>query len=331
MKVKVPILFAILIVANAVCFAAQNTNPADTQASTSAQVQAKIDSRSDDIIGAGDSMNIVELSSEELTKTWHVSSSGDLELPLVGKLHVAGLTTDQLAEKLTSSLKAYIRDPQVTVYISESRSRPVTIAGAVHRPGTYQADSGTTLLAVIQMAAGLDSPGPNLLVTRELKYGPLPLEGAVKDPDGEHTSANILIKDVTNPSTPASNLLVQPHDVISVQTERHMIYVVGEVNKPGVIELVTQNTLSLVQTLATAGGLTRISSPRNAEIMRQDSTGIYKIVSKVDLKAVITGKQEDRLLSPGDILFVPSSGVKSFTQSASASLLSTGTLMLARF
>jgi polysaccharide export outer membrane protein len=110
-----------------------------------------------------------------------------------------------------------------------------------------------------------------------------------------------------------------------------MIYVVGEVNKPGVIELVTQNTLSLVQTLATAGGPTRISSPRNAEIMRQDSTGIYKIVSKVDLKAVITGKQEDRLLSPGDILFVPSSGVKSFTQSASASLLSTGALMLARF
>jgi polysaccharide export outer membrane protein len=286
---------------------------------------------SGDLIGPDDGVTIVVLESEEISKTWRVSSTGDLSLPLAGQIHAAGLTTQQLAEKLTASLKQYIRNPQVTVFIAESRSRPVTIAGAVHRPGTYQVDQGTTLLAVIQMANGLDSPGPDIIVTRETKYGPLPLAGTRKDADGQHTSVQLTVKDVTDPSTPASSLQMQPHDVISVLAQRHMIYVLGEVNRPGAIELVTQNTLSLMQTLATAGGLTKVSSPHNARIMRQEDSGIYKLVGTVDVKAVMTGKTADRLLTPGDILVVPSSALKSYGQTASATLLTTGSIVLARF
>jgi polysaccharide export outer membrane protein len=321
MNSKILAFLLVLLVAGHPCLARQ------------AGSQGKPDSQADpgEVIGPDDSVTITEINSEEISKSWRVSSSGDLDLPLVGRVHAAGLSTEQLAENLTERLRQYVRNPHVVVFISESRSRPVVIAGAVHHPGTYQADSGTTLLAVIQMAAGLDAPGPNLIVTRELKYGPLPLPGTARDADGQHTSVELLIQDVTDPSNPASNLQMQPHDVISVLSQRHMIYVVGEVNRPGAIELVTQNTLSLIQTLATAGGLTKLSAPRNAEIMRQDRTGVYKMQGKVDLKALMTGKIEDRLLSPGDILFVPSSILKSYTQTASASLLTTGSLLLARF
>ena len=110
-----------------------------------------------------------------------------------------------------------------------------------------------------------------------------------------------------------------------------MVYVIGEVNRPGAVELSTQNTVSVMQILAAAGGITKLSSPGKTQIMRLEPSGVYKAIGKVDLKAIMTGRQEDRLLSSGDILVVPSSIIKNYTQMASASAVSTGVMILTRF
>jgi polysaccharide export outer membrane protein len=284
-----------------------------------------------DRIGPNDSITISALESDEISKTWRVNDTGDLDLPLVGRIHAAGLTVGELEEQLAAGLKQYIRNPQVSVFIAEGRSRPVTVAGAVHRPATMEVTSGTTLLAVIQMAGGLDAPGATLIVTREAKYGILPLPEAKMNADGQHSSAEVTINAVTDPTSAASRLEMQPHDVVSVLNQKRLVYVIGEVNRPGAVELATQNTVSVMQVLAAAGGITKLSSPGKTQIMRLESSGVYKPIGRIDLKAIMTGKQEDRLLNSGDILVVPSSTIKNYTEMASASAISTGVMILTRF
>ncbi|HVB59250.1 MAG TPA: polysaccharide biosynthesis/export family protein [Candidatus Acidoferrales bacterium] len=284
------------------------------------------------VIGPNDSVTITALDSDEISKQWRVTSTGDLDLPLVGKVHAAGLTSDQLQQELTEKLGKFVRDPEVTVYVSEFRSRPVTVAGGVHRPGTLQLDGPTTLLGLLQMAGGLDAPGPTLIVTREIKYGTIPLPGAQTDADGRHSSIELTIRDVTDPSTEASNLPMQPHDVVSVLTQHRLVYIIGEVNRPGAIELVTQSAVSVMQVLAASGGLTKTAAPGKTEIMRLDPQGIYKRFASIDLKKVMKGKAEDRLLTAGDILVVPTSSVKTYFQSFTAATVGTSPyVILTRF
>jgi polysaccharide export outer membrane protein len=320
MKSKTATIFLLLCLSSTACLAGQGGQ----ESSTASKVPQ-------DRIGPNDSITISALESDEISKTWRVNDTGDLDLPLVGRIHAAGLTVGELEEQLAAGLKQYIRNPQVSVFIAEGRSRPVTVAGAVHRPATIEVTSGTTLLATIQMAGGLDAPGATLIVTREMKYGILPLPEAKMDADGQHSSAEVAINVVTNPTSAASRLEMQPHDVVSVLSQKRLVYVIGEVNRPGAVELATQNTVSVMQVLAAAGGITKLSSPGKTQIMRLESSGVYKAVGKIDLKAIMTGRQEDRLLSSGDILVVPSSALKGYAQMASASAVSTGVMILTRF
>ncbi len=320
MKSKTATMLLLLSLSSTACLAGQD-----------GQETASATQMSPDRIGPNDSITIFALEADEISKTWRVNDTGDLDLPLVGKIHAAGLTVGELEGQLAAGLKQYIRNPQVSVFIAEGRSRPVTVAGAVHRPATFEVRSGTTLLATIQMAGGLDAPGATLILTREAKYGIIPLPEAKMDADGQHSSAEVAIAVITDPTSAASRLEMQPHDVVSVLNQKRLVYVIGEVNRPGAVELSTQNTVSVMQILAAAGGLTKLSSPGKTQIMRLESSGVYKPLGRIDLKAIMTGKQEDRLLSSGDILVVPSSTLKGYAQTASTSAVSTGVLILTRF
>jgi len=283
------------------------------------------------VIGPEDSVTIVALDAEEISKTWRVSSTGDLNLPMVGTIHAAGLTPKQLEDKLTEGLKKYIREPQVTVYIANFESQPVTVAGAVHKPGTFQLEGPKTLLSVLMMAYGPDASGPTLVVSRPIESGPIPLPEAKLDSTGQRSTVELRISDVLDPSTPGSNLIIKPNDVISVSSKPRLVYIIGEVARPGAVELVTQDRVSVMQVLAAAGGLTKIASPRHSEIMRVDAQGTYKRVASIDLKQVMTGKSEDRLLTAGDIIVVPSSSLKPLGQVATLGAVSTGLYIITRF
>ena len=268
------------------------------------------------IIGAEDTITIVALGADEISKPWRVSSTGDLTLPLVGRIHVAGKTTEQLESELTDKLATYIRDPAVTVYISEFRSGTVTIEGAVEKPGRFQTEGKKTLLGVLMMAGGVKSPGPTLKVTRAAKYGAIPLHGARKALVGDTTSIEIPITDALDAGSPAANLIMEPEDVVSVSTLQRLVYILGEVNRGGAVELVTQDSVSIVQVLAAAGGLTKVASPGKTRILRKDSEGRYTPMGSVDLKKIMAGKDEDKLLLAGDIVIVPSSNTKFYLQTA---------------
>jgi protein involved in polysaccharide export with SLBB domain len=293
------------------------------------QQQATVVHQGGNVIGAEDGVALVVADVEELTKTWRVSAAGDLNLPMVGQIHAEGMTVESLQAELTERLKLYVRDPQVTAYIAEYRSQPVTVQGAVAKPGTIQTEGSKTLLDVLMMAGGANSSGPavagpTVTVTRTAKYGSIPLPEAKVDPIGKFSTVELKLKDATNPTSAAANLLIRPYDVVSVSARQRLVYVIGQVNRPGAVELDTQDTVSVMQVLAAAGGLTNLAAPANTAIMHVDSEGKYIPVASVNLKHVMGGKAEDKMLSPGDIIVVPENRIKSYTQSAVNSATSYG-------
>jgi polysaccharide export outer membrane protein len=304
----------------------------DTRPIPAVQMGQRMVGSPDDLIGPNDEISITCLESDEISKVWRLSAAGDVNLPLVGQVHAAGLTAEGMTQKLTELLKNYIHEPHVTVFIAQFRSQPVTVTGAVHRPGVFQIEGSKSLLTVLMMAGGLDHPpGSTATLTRQIKNGPIPLPDAHLDADGTHSVAQMSLKDISDASTPVSNLLIKPNDVVDVTNDSRMVYIIGEVTKPGKIELVSQDSISVMAALAAAGGLTKLSKGQDTEIMRVNSAGLYQRVSSIDLKKLTMGRTEDRMLTPGDIVIVPSSTWKTYSQIAAFSAIATGFGLLTRF
>ena len=276
------------------------------------------------MIGPDDGVTIIALGAEDISKTWRVSSTGELTLPMIGKVEAAGKTTEQLEGELTSRLKRFIREPEVTVYISEFRSETVTVEGAVQKPGRVQTEGQKTLLDVLMMAGGTSSPGPTVKVTRASANGIIPLPGVRRNLEGTSSSVEMPVKDVLDASTAAANLIMQPGDVVAVSTQQRLVYILGEVNRSGAIELVTQDSISIVQVLAAAGGMTKFAAPAKTTILRKDSEGRYSPAGSIDLKKILAGKHEDKLLLAGDIVVVPTSNTKFYLQAILMSAATTG-------
>src|SRR5215469_2531860 len=83
------------------------------------------------VIGPDDTVTIVALNVDEISHPWRVDSEGILTLPMVGRIRVAGMRPPELEKEIVSRLSPYVLTPQVTVFVSDVRSHPVTISGAV--------------------------------------------------------------------------------------------------------------------------------------------------------------------------------------------------------
>lgn len=106
-------------------------------------------------IGANDLLEIEVFGVDELKRTVRVNSSGQVSLPLIGAVAVAGLTSaDAQALIARAYEKDYLRDPQVSIFIKEFTSQRITIDGAVARPGIYPLVGQVTLLRALAMAGG---------------------------------------------------------------------------------------------------------------------------------------------------------------------------------
>src|SRR5437773_5312105 len=108
-------------------------------------------------IGVGDVVEISVPSIEELrSRTVRISGDGTLALPFIGKIEGAGLTEEELQQKMVERLKQYMYSPRVIVFVKEYRSRQVAVLGSVTRPGVYGISSGAdTLLDVLSQAGGI--------------------------------------------------------------------------------------------------------------------------------------------------------------------------------
>lgn len=262
-------------------------------------------------LGPDDYIVVHALDVEEFNgKPIRIDARGAINLPMIGRINASGLTIAQLEGEITLRLKKFLLDPQVTVSISEFRPRPVSVFGAISRPGQIQLRGPKTLWELISDAGGFKNDvGDKIRVTRRREEGEIPLPGARVDETGKYYIVEIDTKDVMEMSNPDTNIDLAAHDVISVSTA-DVIYVVGHVNRAG--GFVTNGSMSLLEALSLSGGFKPNAKQKQCAILRvQPGTDVRRIIP-INLKRVLTGKGEDIVLKPQDILYVPHDAWKDF-------------------
>jgi polysaccharide biosynthesis/export protein len=265
------------------------------------------------VLGPDDVIAIKALNADEISNgSIRIDPAGVISLPLLGRVTASGRTVQELETEINTRLKTYVRQPAVAITVVEYRSQPVSVIGAVGQPGVHQLEGRKTLVEILAKAGGLRPEASNTIkITRRVEVGPIPLASATKDPTGQFTVANVSLRGIMQATRPEENILIQPNDVITVP-RADLVYVMGEVKKPGGFVLNERGSILTVQALAMAEGLTKVAVPQRAIIIRPASTPEGKRIEiPANLKDILSGKKTDVELLPEDILFVPTNAAKS--------------------
>jgi polysaccharide export outer membrane protein len=261
-------------------------------------------------LGVGDLIEIAVYGVPDLATKTRISGSGDIYLPLIDYVHVAGLTTDEAQELIQKRLEdgGFVRGPHVSIFVDESASQAVTLLGEVARPGAYPAVGERRLFDLISAAGGLtEKAGRNVTIEHRASPGQ----------KVELQLSSNLAEDSQN------NVEVLPGDTIIV-SRAGIVYVVGDVNRPSGF-LIEDANLSVLKALALAGGSTRTSALNRTKILRQTPNGVQEI--PINLKKVLYAKAPDVALVKGDILFIPGSAAKAAAYRSADAAMSLSTAL----
>ncbi len=291
----------------------QETNERIRQLASTLQVK-----QGEYVIGSGDLLRIEVFDAPDVSREVRVGSSGYVSLPpLPMKVRVGGLTAFQLEEKLAELLQAngLVSHPQVTVFLKEQRSQPITVIGAVNRPFVYQAIRPTTLLEVLTEAGGIaPDAGSTVIVTRPGSEAAAGQSASSSDNPEPAATAPLTITinliDLLESGDTKFNISLLGGDVVSVP-RAGVVYVVGAVDRPGGFVLANdREQVTALKVVALAGGLKPTAKPHQAVILRRNTDTGQRQEVNVDLAKILQRKTEDVRLLPSDILFVPDSAGK---------------------
>ncbi len=259
------------------------------------------------VLGPEDQITVLVFAANDIpNKPLQIDNDGTVTLPMIGQVHAAGLTVEQLQHNLVTAYKKYFKDPQVTVQVNDFRSQPVSVAGNVIKPGVVQLRGNRNLMEVIGQAGGLKADaGDSVMITRSLTEGQIPVSGAFPDPTGKYSVAHINIRSVMSGKNPEANIQIKPHDVITVSRAR-LVYVLGNVARPGGYVMTENETMSLTQAVALAGGWNKTAALSSARILRADGGSTRQQIS-ANVKKIMENKAPDLQMRPDDILYVPNS------------------------
>jgi polysaccharide export outer membrane protein len=246
-------------------------------------------------VGPRDLLEIKVIEIPELNVERRVSDGGTISLPTVGDFPVSGLTAAEVRSGLETLLKSkYVNRADVSVVIKEFAAKPVSILGAVQRPGALNISGRWFLLQAISAAGGLtESAGRKIYILRKGENGP-------------SETLEVPTDDLFRGTTQTWNIPIYPGDVVNIPGRSTVrIFCLGEVRTAGAIELSTDDRITLLSVLAKAGGLTDKAS-KKIRIKRRDASG--KDVEYVsDYKRILAGKDPDPVLKGDDVVVVKES------------------------
>ena len=244
-------------------------------------------------IGADDLVSVAVYDSPELTRTVRVGDDGQIRLPMLRRtIPAAGLMPRELEASIAEALRAdqILVDPVVTVTVVEYRSRPVSVAGAVKHPVTFQATGNMSLLDALTRADGLaPEAGSEILLTRVTA--------------GKTVTERIQVRELLEGEHPELNQRLVGGEEIRVP-EAARVYVAGNIKNPGAFSLKDGKETSVLKVLALAGGLAPFSS-KLAYIYRPKPGTQEKDEIPVALNRIIARKSPDVALKADDIFYIP--------------------------
>jgi polysaccharide export outer membrane protein len=245
------------------------------------------------LIGPGDELEIAVYGVADLSEHTRVSGTGNISMPLIGDVRVVGLSSSEAAGAIESQLRQnnILNDPHVSVYVKEYTNSGFSVAGEVSKPGFYSAVGPHRLFDVLQAAGGpTDKAASKVVISHRDQKDAITLKIS-KDP-AEMASSNVDL---------------QPGDTIVVP-RAGIVYVLGEVTRPGGYVLNSTGGVTVLQVMAVAGGPTHVASAGKTRLLRRSENGFQE--QNIDVKKLLRGKAHDVAVRDEDILFVPSSIIK---------------------
>jgi polysaccharide biosynthesis/export protein len=324
-----PLIIAMLVICTATAIAQTtprqtevNSVPAggstgnDLRTQTQSAVLPSALSNYDVLIGSGDLLEIKVFGAPDYLQEVRVSDKGQITLPFIGAMRVAGLSISE-AERLVSKSLAdggFFNDPQVSIFQKEYSTQGIAVLGEVQKPGIYPLLGHRTLFEAISAAGGTSlKAGKTAVVTHR---------------DHLHQPETVVLSyDAKN--SPQSNISVLPGDTIVV-SKAGVVYVVGEVADPTGI-VMENSDLTVLEAIALAKGTKSTAALDKAKLIRKTPNGQEEI--PFSLKKLLSAKSSDFKLQPDDIVFVPSSSAKSAGKRSLEAIIqvATGVAVYARY
>jgi polysaccharide biosynthesis/export protein len=285
-------------------------------------------------IGAGDLLHIDVFDVPELSRDVRVSNLGEISFPLIHeKIRAAGATTFQLEQKIQDLLRqnGLVSDPQVSVFIKEQNSQPVTIIGAVVRPMTYQVNRPMSLLELIANAGGItDGAGTVVLITRRTETESLtPISDTSASGEPGSRTIRIQLQDLLNTENTAFNIPVYGGDVINIPLGGIVYVMGGGVSQQGGYVVQSHGEqITVLKAVALAHGLGGYAKPDDAVIYRLNPNTGKREATPVHIKQIEQNKSQDVAMKSNDILYVPDSLTKKILVRASEAAVQIGSGVL---
>jgi len=253
-------------------------------------------------LAPGFMLSLTILDDPDFTGSFRIDQLGNITVPILGTMYVAGETVGQARLQLRNSLleSRTLNDPQVELAVVEYIAPEVTIIGEVASPGKFPVLAPRKLVDVLALAGGITLTAGN----------------EVQITHGSTSAAPVLVhySRTTDPKL-VESVMVEPGDTVQVK-RAGIVYVMGAVGRPGGYVMQEQGTLNVMQAIALAYGTTTLASIGKIYLLRQNADGSILYVP-VPYKKIIHVKRADMQLYATDILYVPTSTIKSIYGSTS--------------
>jgi polysaccharide export outer membrane protein len=262
-------------------------------------------------IGAGDLLNISVMREPDLDRRVRVRDSGEVSLPLIGDVAVQGMSAADAAKAVEKRYLdgQFLKHPDVSVFIEEFATQQVAVLGQVGKPGSYSLPAARSLIDVLAMAGGLTEIADRHITIERASHA---------------ASAEVFLSNRADDALEA-NVQVFPGDKVVVP-KAGIIYVLGDVGRPGGYVMQNESRMTVLQAVAMAAGLNRTASADHVRLVRGKDGQFAE--QEIPLKEMQRGEVPDLLLEANDVLYVPFSfgrhllmGTSSIAASASAALI----------
>jgi len=219
-----------------------------------------------------------------------VDGNGNINVPMVGAITVAGLTVGQAQKRIEEMARKYFADPWVAIEIADYKSRPLYLLGQFKAPGTYYLDRPQNLLQGISLGNGFDSSA-NLRGARLIR---------------DKKIVPVDVYELLTKADASQNVWLKPGDSIYVPDNlNRMVFIFGAVKKAGPLSIPVGG-MNLVQAIASADLRDTGYDIRYVRIIRSLSATRGELLV-VDFEKMLRGEALPFPLMDGDVVYVPKS------------------------
>lgn len=232
-------------------------------------------------LGAGDVIRVTVYQNPDLTLETRVSESGVVSYPLIGQVRLGNLSISAAEKAIADSLRTgnFVKQPQVTIAVLQVRGNQANVLGQVNRPGRYPLEVAEVRLTdLLAMAGGIGPTGSDKVVVTGSR-------------NGQPFRTEVDLPEIFSAQSRSNDILIQNGDAVWIDRQP-MVYIYGEVQRPGPMRL--ERGMTLMQSLATGGGLTLRGTEKGIRVHRKTSDGKIEVVTP----------QMDEQMRDGDVVYV---------------------------